>query len=418
MAKSSTSKPGYLSIYEEEKVILEKSKQDSCARLGHAWSDPAGVGKKKRCPRCRCWVTIKSYDEPRSVITRLGTVTYTRHYYYCKKCRFGFYPKDEKLGISLEDMTEDVIELALDFDINDPFAMAAQRMRLHHAIDVSATKLQHLFIRQSEPFAAAQQPHPVVPLPLRADNQHRPVVIEDDGSMVRMRDGWHEIKLMMVQVLGEDERVYLAEGLCKERFEGQLRESQGYAQLADRTVLWISDGAAFNWNLQQRLCPHAWPLLDFYHMREHLYDCAKTVLADGEGDGAGLVSLFVERASGLLLSGQVAEFIEELQECRRVWIDLDGTFLELRALHELSTYIENNRNRLGYREFLDNGWPIGSGAIESAHRWVIQKRMKQGGMRWSRDKAHRMASMRALYASVGPWRFFNMLQKTTECSAA
>lgn len=39
---------------------------------------------------------------------------------------------------------------------------------------------------------------------------------------------------------------------------------------------------------------------------------------------------------------------------------------------------------------------IGSGAIESAHRTVVQKRMKQSGQRWSNKGAQNMLNLRVL----------------------
>ena len=62
-------------------------------------------------------------------------------------------------------------------------------------------------------------------------------------------------------------------------------------------------------------------------------------------------------------------------------------------------YLESNYGRLNYKEFLKRGWPIGSGAIESAHKFVLQKRMKMSGMKWSAKNVQRMATMRAIHTS-------------------
>jgi len=77
----------------------------------------------------------------------------------------------------------------------------------------------------------------------------------------------------------------------------------------------------------------------------------------------------------------------------------------------LWSYLERNAGRLDYKLFLENGWPIGSGGIESAHKWVLHKRMKQPGMRWSRENARKMACARALYASVGCYDFAELLER-------
>ena len=40
---------------------------------------------------------------------------------------------------------------------------------------------------------------------------------------------------------------------------------------------------------------------------------------------------------------------------------------------------------------------VGSGAIESAHRTVVQKRMKLSGERWSKKSAGHLLDLRVIY---------------------
>jgi len=63
-----------------------------------------------------------------------------------------------------------------------------------------------------------------------------------------------------------------------------------------------------------------------------------------------------------------------------------------------------------YATFKAHGWPIGSGQVEGANKAVIGKRMKQGGMRWSREGARRMASLRAQLHSRRPVLEFDDLR--------
>jgi len=207
---------------------------------------------------------------------------------------------------------------------------------------------------------------------------------------------------MSVGLHGDRDRVYLAELKDSERFEELLRQSKGFADLQRRdNVLWIADGLPYNWNVQKRLCPKAKGLLDFYHVMEHAGACGKTVL---EGD-EGMANLFRSRVAHLLLTGEVSRLFDELKECIPYKPKTKRDKQNAEALRDFFNYLDNHRERLGYRVFLANGWPIGSGAIESAHKHVIQTRMKQAGMRWSVDGAQHMVTLRALYASVGPKRF-------------
>jgi hypothetical protein len=62
-------------------------------------------------------------------------------------------------------------------------------------------------------------------------------------------------------------------------------------------------------------------------------------------------------------------------------------------------YIFHNRRRMDYAAFRQAGYPIGSGTIESACKTVVQARMKQSGMRWSRQGAQAMLALRSLLLS-------------------
>ncbi|PKM13433.1 MAG: hypothetical protein CVV13_01590 [Gammaproteobacteria bacterium HGW-Gammaproteobacteria-3] len=50
-------------------------------------------------------------------------------------------------------------------------------------------------------------------------------------------------------------------------------------------------------------------------------------------------------------------------------------------------YIKNHSHQLDYKTALAQGLPIGSGEIESAHRYVIQQRLKLSGAWWTPDNA-------------------------------
>jgi hypothetical protein len=59
-------------------------------------------------------------------------------------------------------------------------------------------------------------------------------------------------------------------------------------------------------------------------------------------------------------------------------------------------YILNRQENLDYKNALENGLPIGSGEIESSHRYIIQKRLKIAGAWWLSQTAEWMLSLRTL----------------------
>ena len=65
--------------------------------------------------------------------------------------------------------------------------------------------------------------------------------------------------------------------------------------------------------------------------------------------------------------------------------------------NQLINYYSKNKDRMQYQQYVKIGCGIiGSGAIESAHMTLIQKRMKQSGQRWSWKGAQHMLNLRVL----------------------
>ena len=64
-------------------------------------------------------------------------------------------------------------------------------------------------------------------------------------------------------------------------------------------------------------------------------------------------------------------------------------------------YLDNHSNYLDYQGARAAGLPIGSGAIESAHRYVMQIRLKIAGAWWKVENLEKMLALRVLRANGG-----------------
>ena len=71
----------------------------------------------------------------------------------------------------------------------------------------------------------------------------------------------------------------------------------------------------------------------------------------------------------------------------------------------LYNYISNNKTNIDYPTYRKRGYFIGSGAIESGNKTVLQARLKQAGMRWNPITAQYMLSLKAKEKS-GLWYSF------------
>ncbi|MCB0841462.1 MAG: hypothetical protein KDD99_32555, partial [Bacteroidetes bacterium] len=68
--------------------------------------------------------------------------------------------------------------------------------------------------------------------------------------------------------------------------------------------------------------------------------------------------------------------------------------LAARAREKLLGYYWNHYHRMQYQSFQEKGLLIGSGPIESAHRTVIQQRLKRSGQRWITTNAQKVCNLR------------------------
>jgi hypothetical protein len=65
------------------------------------------------------------------------------------------------------------------------------------------------------------------------------------------------------------------------------------------------------------------------------------------------------------------------------------------AMADAQTYFRRNAARMDYPQFVARQFPIGSGAVESAFKGLVEARLKQAGMRWRVPGSHAIASLRA-----------------------
>ncbi len=159
----------------------------------------------------------------------------------------------------------------------------------------------------------------------------------------------------------------------------------GYGKIKEVVV--IGDGAQWIWNMCEELFPDAVQILDFYHLSENTHNYAKLIYPEDEISRKRWVNQVLDAVK----NGKVDEAIKIIEQNK---IDkIPNTVVNL------YTYIINNRERIDYKTYKEKGYYIGSGAIESANKMVIQQRMKQSGMRWSINGGQYIASLRSKHES-------------------
>ena len=301
----------------------------------------------------------------------------------------------------------------------------ARQVLLEHGIEMGAKVVRRLAYRYAERARVVQQAKAFALEPGETVASRR-VVVSVDGGRVRLRENkrgrrtakgrrryrgaWREPKLFIVYVVN-------AQGKLEKGFapviDGSLhgpdalfRLLKGYLQglaieRADQ-VLFVADGAHWIWNRVPGLVKalglnpkQVHEVIDFYHAVEHL----GKVAALRKSWSAKQRKAWVRQQRRLLLQGQVEQVVEAV---RAICRGRQG-----KAITTERNYFVRNRHRMAYPALKALQLPIGSGAVESAIRRVVNLRLKGPCIFWYRENAEKMLMLRAYYKS-GRW---NLLKR-------
>jgi hypothetical protein len=176
---------------------------------------------------------------------------------------------------------------------------------------------------------------------------------------------------------------------------------------ADKILL-VADGARWIWNRVTRLvtslgiCPDRfYELVDFYHAVEHLGSVASL----RKGWNTSQRKRWVKENRRLLLKGKIDEVIDEIKQVCR-----GRSSKKLRT--EMNYFIRNCK-RMTYDTVASLGLPIGSGAMESAIRRVVNLRLKGASIYWHQETAEAMLLLRSFY-KAGRWDMLNKLASAAQ----
>jgi len=151
----------------------------------------------------------------------------------------------------------------------------------------------------------------------------------------------------------------------------------------------LGDGARWIWTAAAEQFGTRTEIVDWYHASEHVWTVARAVFGAGTTAAADWVAVSLaglwSTGAGAVLA-RLRELVPLTDEARQVVATERG-------------YFHRNRPRMRYPEFRAQGLPIGSGAVESAAKHLVQQRMKRPGCRWSGAGGQAMVVLRAHQAT-------------------
>jgi len=130
------------------------------------------------------------------------------------------------------------------------------------------------------------------------------------------------------------------------------------------SLVFIADGARWIWKWIEQYYPESIQIVDYYHCKEHLCEFAKLYYTDEKQRNQ-----WIDKFSEMMLTKGIDPVIEELKK-------LPKHHKTNGKRNTLINYYNRNKDRMQYHKYLEKGLLIGSGAIESAHKDVLQQRLK------------------------------------------
>ncbi len=157
----------------------------------------------------------------------------------------------------------------------------------------------------------------------------------------------------------------------------------------DSKVHCVGDGAPWICDQVDRVFgPQGGFLIDFYHLCDYLAAASKACAPDHP-------SAWMEKQKQRMKENNTFDVINSLKP----HIEPDSVPDKDAPVRKCRRYIKNRPGQFDYKGALETELPIGSGEIESAHRYVIQKRLKIAGAWWKESNAQNMLSLRTLRAN-------------------
>ena len=208
-----------------------------------------------------------------------------------------------------------------------------------------------------------------------------------DGAMVNIQDA---ITGEWTTVACAVNNSYVAQlGDAQEFGPFLWSEAQARGWEAARYTQTIGDGAQWIWNLADEFFPFSLRTVDWYHGSEYLHTAARLLFPNTPA----AATRWLNRAKTQLFQGQAATLAETI-DAKLV----ANPVLATPELTAVISYFRNNHQRMQYLEFRENGFPIGSGMVESAAK-QFKARFTGPGMRWSRKGLQRLIPIRSAVLS-------------------
>jgi len=360
------------------------------------------------CPQCGKLLPMKRLDR-KHLSTLQGRAQLERPYFYCTACGLGFHPADAAIGIAREEHQRDVQQAFIRLAADLPYEVAAEHFERLTGVQVSehfghdilnavgeAATLEHVIpsrrqiaerIREAERECPRRRPVLVASV----DGAMGPLRAPGKRNVKRGAGSWQEIKGVRLYLLTEQERIIPVvswhQMVNAEEIERDLKTIAARIPRQRVRIALVGDGADWVWNVLRAAFPGGREVLDYYHCSEYVHETARLQFGDTLRGWQ-----WAEATLTQLADGQVEQVIASLGRMR------SRTRKAGEWIEGLTDYLTHHRARIDYDTFKRGGLPRGSGAMESANKFIAHVRLKRPGAWWLKGNCNAMLRIRcALY---------------------
>jgi hypothetical protein len=311
-----------------------------------------------------------------------------------------FFPLDEQLELGGERLSEGVAKLVVLLGGLLPYRRVADVLERVGEMHVSASSIWRTVqvygerMQQAEEMAADA-------VVVEASGGDRMGCSADGGMIHICGEGWKELKVgdifeveLQVKVDQHSKELVEIGHAVRDTYVAHLggpedfgkvmwREAKRRGWETARETMMVADGALWIWNLAGTHFYDSKQVVDWYHASQHLATVAQAL----HGEGTPEAKHWFEKWKTPLYQGRAEEIAQMLLAEAHTHPDMAQT------LQTEAGYFQTNYRRMRYMQMREDGWPIGSGMVESGCKQYKQ-RFTGPGMRWSRPGAQRLLPIR------------------------
>jgi hypothetical protein len=316
----------------------------------------------------------------------------------------GFFPLDEELELVPGKLTPKGYEQLVRVSSWMPFRRAVEMFEEFTGIKVSKIVSQ----RNTEKAGAVYEEIQKAEVEWLQKKMPRVLLhpeklqISADGAMVPLLHGvWAEVKTLVIgevqpavrekgeMVVHTRKLSYFSRKVSSEEFEtASLGEMHRRGVANAKAVAAVMDGAEWEQSLTDYHCPRAVRILDFAHAAEHVNQVGEFLYGEHTAESQAWLK---ERLHQLKHEGP-KKLLLEMQKLQKKYPQdkqITGNF----------AYLKKREKQIQYPTFQAQGWPIGSGIVESGNKLVVEARLKGAGMHWAEQHVNPMLALRNIICS-------------------